>query len=280
MKFVVATAALLLVSGFSHADPQHIPFQQKKAQTRDNGKPHPFNVRDLVILDRVSDPQFSPDGKHVAFQVRETDYADNKGVTSIWLLDLSDRAPAPEKIASTFVASSPRWSPDGKEIYFLAKPKGGKTTGVYRFHLDDNEKQTPEALTPYKVDVDNFKLSPDGKKLLLSIDVEPDCAANLCMDKPLDTAALKTTGKLYDKLFVRHWDTWSDGKRSALFITDVNPEAAKASMVPAPKLLTKGIDGDVPSKPFGDESEYAFSPDGKTVYFDVRIAGRTEPWST
>src|SRR5262249_49146114 len=47
-----------------------------------------------------------------------------------------------------------------------------------------------------------------------------------------------------------------------------------------PRLLSKGIDGDVPSKPFGDDAEYAFSADGKTVYFDVRIAGKTEPWST
>jgi hypothetical protein len=36
----------------------------------------------------------------------------------------------------------------------------------------------------------------------------------------------------------------------------------------------------VPSKPFGDDGEYAFSPDGKTVYFDARIAGKTEAWST
>ena len=45
-------------------------------------------------------------------------------------------------------------------------------------------------------------------------------------------------------------------------------------------LLTRGIDGDVPSKPFGDDGEFNFSPDGKTVYFDVRIAGKSEPWST
>jgi dipeptidyl aminopeptidase/acylaminoacyl peptidase len=47
-----------------------------------------------------------------------------------------------------------------------------------------------------------------------------------------------------------------------------------------PVLLTKGIDGDVPSKPDGSNAEYAWSPDGSTVYFDVRIAGKTEPWST
>src|ERR1700760_1131567 len=173
MKYVVATVALLIASGLSHADPQHVPFQQKKVQTRDNGKPHPFNVRDLVMLDRVSDPQFSPDGRRIAFQVRETDFAENKGVTSIWLLDLNDRSPSPEKIASTYVASSPRWSPDGKAIYFLGKPKGGKTSGVFRFNLEGNESQVPDSLTPYKVDVDNFKLSPDGKKLLLSIDIDP-----------------------------------------------------------------------------------------------------------
>ncbi len=279
MKYVVAAAALLLASGFAHADPQRLPFQQKKVQARDNGKPHPFNVRDLVMLDRVSDPQLSPDGKRVVFQVRETDYADNKGVSHIWLLDLSDRLPWPEKLAPTYVASSARWSPDGKSVYFLGKQKDGSVSGVYRFHLDGNESQTPESLTPYKVDVNSYRLSPDGKKLLLSIDVDPSCAATLCTDKQADVMS-KATGKLFDKLFVRHWDTWADGKRSQLFITDVNADAARTSMVAAPKLLSKGIDGDVPSKPFGDETEFAFSPDGNTVYFDVRLAGRSEPWST
>src|SRR5690606_15390653 len=39
--------------------------------------PHPFNVRDLVMMDRVSDPQLSPDGRYAAFGVRSTDYAAN-----------------------------------------------------------------------------------------------------------------------------------------------------------------------------------------------------------
>jgi dipeptidyl aminopeptidase/acylaminoacyl peptidase len=175
MKTSVALAALLLVSSASYADPQRVaPMQPKKMQTRDNGKPHPFNARDLVMLDRVSDPQLSPDGKRVAFQLRETDYAENKGVTSIWLLDLGARDAQPVKLAPAFIASGPRWSPDSKDIYFIGKPKGGsgKLTGVYRLHADD-DKAAPEALTPYRVDVNNFKLSPDGKKLLLSIDVEP-----------------------------------------------------------------------------------------------------------
>ena len=51
--------------------------------------PHPFNVRDLVMMDRVSDPQLSPDGRYAAFTVRRTDYAANRGITAIYVLDLS-----------------------------------------------------------------------------------------------------------------------------------------------------------------------------------------------
>jgi len=41
-----------------------------------------------------------------------------------------------------------------------------------------------------------------------------------------------------------------------------------------------GFDGDAPSKPFGNETEFGFSPDGKEVVFSARLAGKTEPWST
>jgi hypothetical protein len=40
-----------------------------------------------------------------------------------------------------------------------------------------------------------------------------------------------------------------------------------------PVSLSGKLDGDVPSKPFGDNDEYNFSPDGKTVAFSARMAG-------
>ncbi len=280
MKFMIALAALLFATSVCDAQGRR-PMAEKAALPRDSGKPHPFNVRDLVMMDRVSDPQLSPDGKHVVFQVRETDYAANKGVTSIWLLSFDDKSAQPAKLAKTYVTSSPRWSPDGKYIYFLGKlAKGGTVNQILRLSSNAKPDEAPELIAPYSVDINDFKLSPDGKKIVMSIDVSPDCAAQLCASKDASPTSAKASGKLYDKLFVRHWDTWSDGKRSQLFIADVDVDAAKKSMVPLPHWLTKGIDGDVPSKPFGDESEYSFSPDGKTIYFDVRIAGKTEPWST
>jgi acylaminoacyl-peptidase len=47
-----------------------------------------------------------------------------------------------------------------------------------------------------------------------------------------------------------------------------------------PIALTPGYDGDVPSKPFGDEGDFCISPDSRTVIISAREAGRREPWST
>ena len=241
--------------------------------------PHPFDVHDLVMMERVTDPQLSPDGKRVAYQLRQTDYAANKGVNSVWVVSLSERNAKPAKWTDAAFTSqtSPRWSPDGSSVYVLAASKDEPGTQVWRLDASKDGNRTPHALTKLPLDVNNYKLSPDGKQILLSLDVFPDCADLACTKKRLDEkAANKASGVLYDKVFIRHWDTWADGRRSQLFIADV----AATGVISEPRRLTKGIDGDVPSKPFGDDGEYAFSPDGRTVYFDARIAGKTEPWST
>ena len=57
----------------------------------------PFSVQDLVRLERVSDPHLSPDGRYVAYQLRETDMDANKGIDSLWLVDLSGKNSAPRR---------------------------------------------------------------------------------------------------------------------------------------------------------------------------------------
>ena len=90
-------------------------------------------------------------------------------------------------------------------------------------------------------------------------------------------AADHATGRLSDHLFIRHWSTWSDGTRDHLFALALGADhRAHADPIP----LMAGLDGDVPNKPFGDEADYAISPDSRTVLFSVRLAGPAEPWST
>lgn len=235
--------------------------------------PHPFGIHDLVMLARVSDPRISPDGGRVAYQVRETDYEANKGRNGIWLIELGDvRAQAGRLTGAQANATAPRWSADGGAVYYLDKgqlwrqPLGGKAA---------------VQASDLALEVNAYEFSPDGRRVLLSIDIDPDCAEGAdpiaCTKQRLDEKGKsKASGRLYDKLFVRHWDTWADGRRSQLFIAPFDANGK----IGAAKLLTKDIDGDVPSKPFGGDDEFAFSPDGQTVYFSVRIAGNSEPWST
>ncbi|TCV94946.1 dipeptidyl aminopeptidase/acylaminoacyl peptidase [Luteibacter rhizovicinus] len=245
------------------------------AADTDTAAPHPFSIRDLVMMDRVGDPQLSPDGHYAAYTVRTTDYAANKGVTAIYVLDL-DRVGQPVKVVDK--GSSPRWAPDGQSLFYAA-PKDG-VAQVWRRTLGTSGKGlnlaagAGQAVTDAPIDVNSYKLSPDGSKLLLTFDVFTDCADLACTKERLDGREKdKSTGTVYDKLFVRHWDTWADGRRAQLYVADVTAGSP-------PVLLSRGIDGDVPSKPFGGDDEFSFSPDGRTVYFDARIAGKTEPWST
>jgi dipeptidyl aminopeptidase/acylaminoacyl peptidase len=234
----------------------------------------PFTANDLVMLDRVSEPRLAPDGRILAYTLRETDMEGNRGVKSIWKLDLTDKAARPQRLTATGSnAWAARWSPDGRTLYFLSNRSGSDQ--VWSLAVGFGEARQ---VTRLPIDVGSYRLAPDGRRLALSLGVFADCANLACTKQRFaDRTASKESGMVYDRLFVRHWDTWADGTRLQLFIADLAPDGTVTS---EPRLLTRNIDGDVPSKPDGDESEYAFAPDSSSIYFDVRIAGTSEAWST
>ena len=99
----------------------------------------PFTVEDLVLLKRITDPQLSPDGRQVAFVQRETDMDANKGRTSLWLLDLTPGTAQPRRLTDVKANdSSPRWSPDGRTLYFLSTRSG--SSQVWRLVLNGGGK--------------------------------------------------------------------------------------------------------------------------------------------
>ena len=232
---------------------------------------HPLDVRDLVAMDRVGDPRLGADPRWLLFDVRSIDIAANKGTPGVWVLDRATPGVAPQRIAE---GSQPRWSADGKSIFYLAKV--GERMQIFRIAPAGG---TAQQVSDLPLDVEGFRVSPDGVHLAVALSVFTDCNGDIaCTREKLNAReANKASGRVYDKLFVRHWDTWADGRRNQLFLLTLGADG-KASGTPA--LLTRGIDGDVPSKPFGDDSEYVFSPDGRTLYFNARIARHDEPWST
>ena len=235
-------------------------------------EPRGFTATDLVQLDRVGSPALSPDGKTVAYTLREADLVANKARTGLWRVPVAGGAP--QRLTGTSSTDvEPQWSADGQWLYFLSTRSGSMQ--VWRLPMAGGEAQQ---VTDYPLDIGSYKLSPSGKALALSMDVFVGCDTLECTTAKLQKQpGDKTSGMVYDGVFMRHWDTWSDGRRSQLFYT---PLDAYGQTADEPIRISGGLDGDVPSKPFGDASEYAFAPDGKSVVFSMRVAGREEAWST
>jgi dipeptidyl aminopeptidase/acylaminoacyl peptidase len=278
----LSIALVLLVLGGAAVRADAAPAKHSGDAGEDHSQP--LTVQDLVRLERVSELDVSPDGRRVVYTLRSTDMEANKGRTGIWLVDAGKRAATPQRLTDIAAnSSSAEWSPDGRFVYFLSNRSG--STQVWRVAAGPTEPRAearnmdaPGAdavqVTDLPLDVGSFRVSPKGNQLLVSAEVFLDCADLACTKQRLDaTAHSKAGGVLYNQLFVRHWDTWSDGRRSQLFAMTLDDVAHGT-----PLNVSGGI-GDVPSKPFGGREDYAFSPDGSAVVFSVR-ATLGEPWST
>jgi dipeptidyl aminopeptidase/acylaminoacyl peptidase len=235
-------------------------------------EPHPFTVRDLLAMDRISDPQPSPQGDRVAFVLRTSDLEANKGRYDLWSVHL-DGTGLTRLTTEPASDDNPRWSPDGKSLYFLSTRSG--SSQVWRLSADGGDAVQ---VTKLPLDVSNLAVAPDGSRLAFSLEIFPDCQTLACTKERLDQKEkAKSSGQLYQGGvgFFRHWDTWSEGRRNHLFTLALGGGGANE-----PVDLTRGMNADVPSRPFGGVEEFAFSPDGRSLVFSARDAGREEPWST
>ena len=86
----------------------------------------PFDVRDLVTLERVGSPTLSPDGRKLVVTVRHVDFDANKAATGLWIEDLwaRDAAPPVRFTAEGMNENSPAFSPDGSHVWFLSSKSG------------------------------------------------------------------------------------------------------------------------------------------------------------
>ncbi len=230
-----------------------------------------FDVRDLVTLERVSDPQVSPAGDRVAYVLRSTDLDADRGRTDLWLVDVDSPGNEGGRRLTTHEASdsSPRWAADGRSLFFLSSRSG--STQVWRLPVDGGEAQQ---VTDLPLGVSNLVVGPAGKRVFFTMEVFPDCETLQCTpDRLGERDDVKTSGVVYDQLFIRHWDTWKEGMLSQLFSLALEGDGE-------PVALSKTVAGDVPSKPFGGPEEIAVSPDGSAVVFASRVEGEKEAWST
>jgi dipeptidyl aminopeptidase/acylaminoacyl peptidase len=244
MKKIALSLCLLFLSILVFAPP---------AAAAQNASAKPIAFDDFIRIKRVTDLQLSPDGTTIAFVVAVMDKAANRGASDIWLVP--SRGGEPRRLTSSPAADmNPRWSPDGRTIAFISSRSGSPQV----WKIDPTGGEAVQ-LTRISTGASGVVWSPKGTHLAFLSSVFPDCPDDESNRKKAEEIeASKVKGRLFDHLLIRHWNAWSDGTRSHLFVVPV-AEGTAVDVTPG--------DFDVPPIALGGDQDYAFSPDGTEIAF-------------
>src|SRR5438876_144902 len=247
---------------------------------------HPFTFEDMMKLKRVGAPVPSPDGKWVVLDCVHIDLEANTRISHLWIVPAGGGEsrrlnPTPNH------EERPRFSADGKRLIWTSKATD--PTQIWMCDFDSGSGALvgkPHQVTSISTGADGGIWSPDGKNIVFVSAVYPDCKDDACnkqRDEELKKSKVKA--KIFSRLFYRHWNAFTEFKRSHLFVTSADAVATGLWPVPSgtpqqearptgprlqPRDLTPG-DHDVPPFNLGGQDMYAISPDGHEVAYTSNI---------
>ena len=123
----------------------------------------PFEVDDLFAVKVPSGPAISPDGRSVAYTIREPNWAENRYDQHIWIADV--RTGAVTQLTNTKGAdAAPAWSPDGRTLAFLSDRDGRRQ--LYVATVSGGQERQ---VTNVETAVSAFRWSPDGSQIAFTM---------------------------------------------------------------------------------------------------------------
>ena len=203
----------------------------------------------LWAMGRIGDAQASPDGKMVLYRVAYYSVQENKGHQMLFV----SNADGTNKKQLTTTADNETdavWIENGQRIAFLTKGQ------LWSMNADGSGRKQ---LTNSDVDIEGFKFSPDGKKVILIKSLK---YTGVIQANPSDLP--KATGRKVTDLMYRHWDHYVETIQHP-FVADVSADGITAG-----KDLLEGEPYECPMEPFGGVEQLAWSPDSKTIAYTCR----------
>ncbi len=223
----------------------------------------PFTFEDMMALKRIGGPQVSPDGKWVMFSAVDVNLQENKKIPHLWIVPLAG-GDAKQITSDAAGEDRGRFSPNGQQIIFISSRDG--SSQVWSSGFDSSTGALagePHKVTTISTEADGAIWSPDGKNILFTSEVYFNCEDDACNKRRDDAlAASKVKAMVFERLFFRHWTSYTHFKRTHLFVVPSTGGVAKD--------ITPG-DHDVPPFSLGGQDLYAISPDGQEVAFTSNI---------
>jgi dipeptidyl aminopeptidase/acylaminoacyl peptidase len=251
----------------------------------------PMTFEDMMQMKRLGETAVSPDGKWLAYSVTTVNLDQNTKTPELWLQKIEGGDPIPLAAAKPN-DSGLQFAPDGKRILFLSSRSGSQqiwlasfdsATGAAGNPYDAAPVDGPFQLTHNTVEPDNARWSPDGKFIIFTAAVYPDCPpfteadasegsqpdkCNADRDKAL--ADSKVKAQIFTHLLYRHWNHFTGDKRSHLFYVTVENPSPRTLLW---RDLTPNDPHDVPpeypTEPLG--CGCAISPDSKELAFTENL---------
>ena len=226
----------------------------------------------LLAFGRLSDPQVSPDGRHILYGVSYTSVSDNRSVRNLFICNL-DGSDNQQLTTSGKSINNARWSADGKHVAFLM---GGQiwTAGISNeggsWKLDDVRK-----VSDVSAGIGEFKISPDEKKVMYISYVKSDVKSPTDCYSDLDKATAYET----DDLMYRHWDH-TVMEIPHTFVADFDFDGKE---IKEGKDILEGEAElyELPTEPFGGLEQLAWSPDSRYIAYSCRkLTGKKYAFST
>jgi len=257
-----------------------------------------FTGADLFNLEVATDPQISPDGRTIAYVRRSNDIMTDKARPTIWLVDVASGQQRP-LLAGSGSYFSPRWSPDGSKLAYVAAENGGPQLYVRWMASGESARITGLPDGP-----DSMAWSPDGRRIAYSMFV-PDDGPKLgkAPDKPegakwadplqvIDMVTYRADGAGYlkpgyEQIFWVPADggaptqltfgathagggqiSWTPDSRAILFSANLSKDWEREAL--NSEVYRVSIDGGAPvalTSRYGPDNSPAVSPDGHRIAY-------------